>query len=188
MWCWRQTLWAVVVEASGAARELALPVVFSAGWSMLYPAWRYFGQAEFAHVIPAAWLMRGWPWPGLLELSYGMVPAWVFLWTGFPVYLLLRREAMRDVTGTRLVQGLLSSNTVLLAATVALLHHFGHPQPDLQSMTREDFYTGFHLFSISLPIALSLLAALVFTLPRAPRLGKRERTARSREVTAGAIP
>lgn len=188
MWCWRQVLSALAVEARGAICDLALPVIFAAGWSMLYPAWRLFGQSEFAHVIPAAWLMRGWPWPGLLELSYGMVPAWVFIWTGFPVYLLLRREAMRDVAGARLVQGLLSSNTVLMAATIGLLHHFGHPQPDLHSMTREDFYSAFHLFSVSLPIALSLLTALLFTLPRTPRLGKRERTARSREVTAGAVP
>jgi hypothetical protein len=40
-WYWRQVLMAIAIGASKLAQALALPVIFAAGWSMLYPAWRW---------------------------------------------------------------------------------------------------------------------------------------------------
>jgi hypothetical protein len=147
---------------------------------MLFPAWRMIGRNGLFHAAPDRWAALSWPSSALLELGfgYGIVPALTFVWMGILVYLLLRRDVLRELSAFRLTWGLLSSLTVLLIATIGLLDHLKDTRMDLHSVTREDFYSTFHLFTVSIPLAASLLAALLVVLPRNFQVGRRRRSVR----------
>jgi non-heme chloroperoxidase len=174
IWYWRQAIAGIAIRACWAAREFLVPLIFSAAWTMLYPAWRFIGAGSFNLATPDQWTKRPWPYSSLMELSYGIVPAISFVWLGFMVYLMLRAKTIEELSGHRLVQGLSQSLAVLLAGTTVLLHHLKHPQIELISVTRGDFYFIFHLCNISIPIALSLLAALLPTVLRIPQISRRK--------------
>jgi pimeloyl-ACP methyl ester carboxylesterase len=55
--------------------------------------------------------------------------------------------------------------------TIILFQYLKDPNVDLAYVTRDDFYLTFHLCNVSIPLALSLLAAL-FTLPRTPQISR----------------
>ena len=116
-----------------------------------------------------------WPRPALLEVSYGVVPAIGFVWLGALVYLVVRRERLAGRSALRVVSGLSASLNVLLLATVALLHHF--ETPDLMAVTGAHFYFGYQVMGISLPLAASLLTALLVAEGRRPRVAKGQRAA-----------
>jgi non-heme chloroperoxidase len=172
IWYWRQALAAIAIRACWAAREFLVPLTFSAAWSTLYPVWRFIGRGSFIHATPDQWTLLPWPYSSLAELSYGVVPAVSFVWFGFMVHLLLRAKTIEELSAHRFVRGLSQSLAVLLAGTIVLLHHLKHPQIELISATRGDFYSIFHLCNISIPIALSLLAALLPTAPRTPQISR----------------
>jgi Beta-lactamase len=56
---------------------------------------------------------------------------------------------------------------------MGMLNHLRRPNVDLAPLTRENFYSRFHFFNVSIPLSMSLLAALLFTVSRTPRLGRR---------------
>jgi non-heme chloroperoxidase len=178
MWYWRQALAAIVIRACRLAREFVLALAFSAAWSMLYPAWRFIVAGSFLHTATDRWAGLVWPYSALVDLSYGVVPGVSFVWLGLMVYLLLRAEAIDELSGYRLVLGLSQSLAVLLVETIVLLHYLKHPQIDLTRVIRGDFYSIFHLLNVSIPIALSLLVALLSLGVREPRIGHRKRTFR----------
>jgi pimeloyl-ACP methyl ester carboxylesterase len=177
-WYWRQALTAIVSRACWSAREFAVALAFSAAWSMLYPAWRFIVAGSFLRTATDRWAGLVWPYSALADLSYGVVPVVSFVWLGLMVYLLLRAGAIYELSGYRLILGLSQSLAVLLVETIVLLHHLKHPQVDLTHVIRGDFYSVFHLLNISIPIALSLLVALLSLGVRAPRIGQRKRTFR----------
>jgi D-alanyl-D-alanine carboxypeptidase len=177
-WFWRQVMTAAAIGVGQAARECMLPLVFAAGWSMLYPAWKFLCRGGLAHAMPRSWCAAAWPWSSVLELGYGLVPAVTFVWVGFLAYLLLHSDAVRELTGHRAIRSLSTSLLVLLVATVWTLEHLRHQEISLAWMTREDFYSIFHLSTISIPIALSLFAALLGTISRTPRVARRQKAAR----------
>jgi hypothetical protein len=147
-------------------RDYSLPLVFCAGWSSLYPVWNFLSRAALAHTVPSDWGAPPWPYSALLPLGYGMVPAVTFVWLGFLVYVLSRTEIFHEVTAHHLLWGLSTSLNVLLVSTILLLQHFRHSRLALGAVTRPDFYSAFHLLWISIPIALSLFAALSSTVTR----------------------
>jgi len=177
LWYWRQAMAAVATRGlRWAAHGFALPLAFSAAWSMLYPLWRAIEQGSLAHATFDRWTGLIWPYSALVDLSYGLIPAISFVWLGLIIYLLLRAGAVNGLSAHGLVLGLSQSLTVLLGATITLLHHFKHPQVDLASMIISDrFYSTFHLGNISIPITLSLLAALLPITPGTPRISRRRR-------------
>jgi non-heme chloroperoxidase len=175
MWYWRQAVAAIVIRACWSAREFAVAVAFSAAWSMLYPTWRFLVAGSFLRTATDRWAGLVWPYSALADLSYGVIPGVSFVWLGLMVYLLLRAEAIYELSGYRLILGLSQSLAVLLVETIVLLHHLKHPQVDLTHVIRGDFYSIFHLLNISIPIALSLLVALLSLGVRAPRIGRRRR-------------
>jgi hypothetical protein len=177
-WYWRQAGSAIAAGVVRQLRDCALPMVFCAGWSSLYPGWKLLSKAAFASWMPGNGTAPEWPCSAFLPLSYGMVPAVTFVWFGFLIYLLSRPEALHAVTGQRLVRGLSASLNVVLVSTMVLLRHFRQSRIDLNSLMRDDFYSAFHFFWISIPIALSLLAALVCGGPRTPRLMRGKRVSR----------
>jgi non-heme chloroperoxidase len=174
-WLWRQVGLAIGAGALSTLRDWALPLIFCAGWSSLYPAWNFLSKVTLGRAAAGGWTALPWPGSALLALSYGMIPALTFVWLGFLVYVLSRPAALHEGTARRLLWGLSASLNVLLVSTILLLRHFRHSRIDLHSVMREDFYSGYHLLSISIPIALSLLAALCFTVKRPPRLMRRSR-------------
>ncbi|HEX4577757.1 MAG TPA: alpha/beta fold hydrolase, partial [Edaphobacter sp.] len=176
-WYWRQVLAAIGIRAYQAARASVVPLIFSAVWTMLYPAWRFMVRDLLIHATPDRWPLLAWPYSSLAEICYGVVPGVAFVWLGFMVYLLLRGE----VTGRRLFLGLIlglsQSLTVLLVGTMVLVLYLKDPKADLAYVTRDDFYLTFHLCNVSLLLAVSLLAAL-FAFPRARRSNGTRRNSR----------
>jgi hypothetical protein len=173
-WYWRQVLIAIAIGASNLASEVALPAVFAVAWTMLYPAWRFAGGDIFSFVVSDPWNAHSWPSSALLEVGFGVIPAVTFVWAGFLVYLLCRRELIRELLPIQLVQALSTSLTVLLAVTLAMVKHLRDPNVDLILVTRPDFYARIHFFNVSIPLCFSLLAALLFTLSHRPRARRRE--------------
>jgi non-heme chloroperoxidase len=160
MWYRRQVLAAIAIGAFNATRASAVLLVFSVAWTMLYPAWRFIVSNVMGHALPDRWFLLAWPYSSLAQIGYGVVPGIAFVWLGFMVYLLLRREAI----GYGLILGLSQSLMVLLVGTILLVLYLKAPKADLVYITRDNFYFTFHLCNISIPLAASLLAAL-FTLP-----------------------
>jgi non-heme chloroperoxidase len=174
-WYCRQVCCAIAAGALSRLRDCALPLIFCAGWSSLYHGWSLLGQAALSHASKGGRPALAWPYSALFPLGYGMVPAVAFVWLGFFIYLLSRPAMFQELTIARILCGLSASLNVLLICTVVLLHRFKHSRLGLDSITRRDFYSAFHLFAISIPLALSLLAALLLTIPRTPRLMRRRR-------------
>jgi non-heme chloroperoxidase len=173
MWYRRQALAAVAVGAFEATRTSVTLLIFSAIWTMLYPAWRSIVSGVVGHPTFDKLSLLAWPYSSLAQIGYGVTPAIVFVWLGFTVFLLLRRY----VTGYGLILGLSQSLMVLLAGTMILVLYLKDPKTDLAHISGDDFYFTFHLCNISIPLAASLFAAL-FTLPRMRRIGPTKRTSR----------
>jgi len=182
-WFCRQVLMAIWVGLGAWAREFALALVFSAGWSTLYPLWRFLGRNWLFRVVPDRWIGLGWPYSTVMDLSDGILPAITFVWLGLLVYLTLRSQVMRSkglvVSPVRLFLGLSSSLSVLLVATIGLLLQLKHPVIDVKYVTDETFYSMFHLFAIRVPLALSLLVAVLWAVPGTTGLARRQRISQS---------
>jgi non-heme chloroperoxidase len=174
-WYWRQVFAAIVIRAGGAARKLAVPVAFSAGWAMLYPAWSFVTRMSGVGVSPDQRRLFPWPSSALVQIGYGVVPGVLFVWVGFFIFLLFRAGADTELREGGLLRGLSQSLTMFFLSTILLLFYLRHPQVDLDCVTRSDFYTIFHLCNISVPIALSVLAAVLASVPRASGSHRRRR-------------
>ena len=169
-WYWRQVLSAIGMDVLTLLRACAVPVVFSAGWSMLYPAWMV---AERGGRMQAM-LERSTSYSTSLDLVCGIVPAIAFLWAGFCVYLLyvsLRgggRESFASLANLSMarVAGALSIGfNVLLVVTVVLLHYAKPRMLDLRFTRLEDFYASARVAAIHTPLALSLFASILCVRP-----------------------
>jgi hypothetical protein len=186
MWYRRQVLAAIAIRAYETTRASAALLIFSAAWTMVYPVWRFIIRDLLIHATPDRWSLLAWPYSSLAEIGYGVVPGVAFVWLGFMVYLLFRGE----MTGYGLIRGCSQSLTVLLVATIILFLYLKDPKVDLQYVTRDDFYLTFHLCSVSIPLVVSLLAAL-FTVPRTFGMNRTKRnsadsiTKRIRRVVRG---
>lgn len=181
VWFWREVLTVIGIRAWQMAKPYALPLVFSAGWSALYPAWRYLAASRYSAAIPAHRV--AWPYSSFQELAQGVAPAVMFVWLGFLVFLLLRKEILSQISRFRLFQSLSVSLDVLFLATLGLLAYLRHPAPELRCVTRDDFYTLLHLsvisIVISIPLAASIFVAIWFVLPRAQQPPRRRRPLRA---------
>ena len=181
IWFWREVLMAIGISAYQriyqGARPYALPLVFSAGWSSLYPAWRLLAASRFSTAIPD--YRVAWPYSSFQEIARGVGPAVTFVWLGFLVFLLLRRETISQLSSFRLFQGLSASLNVFFLATLGLLAYLGNPSLELGYVSRDDFYTLFHLSVINIPLAASIFAAIWFVLPRTQRTSRRRRLSRA---------
>ena len=176
-WLWREVLTAIGIRAYQATKPYVLPLVFSAGWSALYPAWRLLAASRFSAAIPD--YRVAWPYSSFQEIAQGVGPAVTFVWLGFLVFLLLRRETISKLSSFRLFQGLSASLNMLFLATLGSLAYLGNPSLELGYITRDDFYTLFHLSVISIPLAASIFAAIWFVLPRTQRTPRRRRLSRA---------
>jgi hypothetical protein len=177
-WYFRQVSMAIGIGVCEAIREYASPMVFSAGWSALYPLWRFIGRTRLVHPVPSRWAALGWPYSTMLDLANGILPAVTFVWLGLVIYLLLllRLRRPKELSSFRVLLGLSTSLSVLLAATIGLFYYLKHPVMNVQYVATDGFYSLFHICAINIPLTLSLLVALLSILPRTPRIARKRRT------------
>jgi CubicO group peptidase (beta-lactamase class C family) len=170
-WFLHQIAAAVLISSGTILSRCTTLLIFSAGWSLLYSTWRALCVGSSTYAIDRTGI-SAWPWSTLLELAFGVIPAIVFVWLGAAVFAFLTRS-------TRLfsIQGLgcaLSiSTSVLLVATLVVLHQLAHPQPVVREVTRADFFLIDHLYFISIPLTLSLMLTLLFLGAETPQIGRR---------------
>ena len=169
-WYLRQVTISIVIGARESVREYIAPLIFSAGWSTLYPLWQFMGRNRFIH--PDQWVTLGWPYSTMLYLAEGILPAITFVWLGLLVYLLvlLRLSRVAELSSFRILMGLSTSISVLLSATMGLFFYLKHPVINVQYVASEGFYSLFHISSINVPLTFSLLAAILSLLPHTPRI------------------
>ena len=172
-WYWRQVLFAIGIRIWISTRQYALPLIFSAAWSILYPLWRIIGRnwLKLVHATPDRWVAHAWPYSTMLDLAGGILPAIAFIWLGLLVYLISRPTG---VPSFRIFLGLSTSLSVLLLATIGLFYHLKNPVIDVPSIADEAFYSLFRLFAINIPVASSLLAAILSVFPRTRQIVPRQ--------------
>jgi non-heme chloroperoxidase len=171
-WYWRQVLTAVGIGAWTMSREYILILIFSSGWSMLYPVLR---PIALWSASPDRWGLV-WPYSTLTELAYGFVPAIAFVWLGLAIYLLSRSWIVRESSNFRVFRSLSTSISALLVVAVATLFYLKNPIVDISYVMRDDFFSTFHVFAVSVSLAVSLAVAILSALPLTPRLGRRQRS------------
>jgi hypothetical protein len=164
-WYWRQVLCAIGAGILRRSGTYALPLLFAAAWSTLYPAWREIGKVPLTQSMYERWASLDWPFSTSLTIVNGIVPAATFIWLGFFIYLMSRREVAHRMTGLRLLGSLSIALNVLLVTTIAL----GYSGIDVRYIPRENFFANPHLLAISIQLALSLFSAIVCALPQARR-------------------
>jgi hypothetical protein len=174
-WYWRQVGSAVTTGLVRKLSELIIPLIYCAVWTLFYPSWALLSKVVLVRAVPAGLTDFAWPESALVAICYGIVPALAFVWLGFLVYVLLRIKTFHELNAQRVLWAASASLNVLLVSTQLLLWHFRRSRIDLDSLMRPDFYSSFHLLSISIPLALSLLGALVFARSRVHRRGGRGR-------------
>lgn len=162
-WYWRQALSAIAITLSSQSRAYVFPLVFSTGWSLLYPAWRLsVMKSRVTQAIFEQSAVHDWPYSTLLQLLSTVIPIVTFVWIGFFAYLILRDQVVRQLSVLRLLGSLSISLNVLFVATIGQ-HLVRDSRTDVRSVSPEDLSS--HLFALSIPLALSLLSALVCALP-----------------------
>jgi hypothetical protein len=157
-WYWRQAFTAIAVTLSSKARVYVLPLVFSAGWSILYPAvWLSVMRSQLAQSTWGLMVAHDWPYSTALQFVSVVSPAALFVWVGFFVYLTLRNRADGPLSMLRLLGSLSISLNVLFVVTIG--QHMGSSVADLREVSWKDFPN--HLVALCIPLALSLFSALV---------------------------
>jgi hypothetical protein len=167
-WYWRQAVSAIAIRLSSESRAYALPLVFSAGWSIAYPAMLFFiTRSRLTQTIVERMSAHDWPYSTSLHFVSASFPASMFVWIGFGVYLTSCNQVVRRLSALRILGSLSISLNVLFVGTIG--QHLISSDIDV---SRESFNS--HLVVLSIPLALSLFSALVCALSP---MGQRHRNA-----------
>jgi len=162
LWFWGQVLAAIVIGNFRTAREFAMPVAFSAGWSMLYPALQFLvWKSVLSQTIVSHPWSLDWPYSAFLELATGIVPPMTFIWIGFFVYQVLRRQTTQQLTWLRMFGSFSLSLNVLLITAIGLLTCLGPAGTGLFNLARKNVYLSPRYIAFSIPLALSLFSAMI---------------------------
>lgn len=163
-WYWRQTISAIAVTLSTKSRDYLVPLLFSAGWSLLYPTlWPAIVHSAPAQNLANRFTPSDLPFSTGLGFVAGISPAALFIALGFFVYLILHKHTRTSTI--RLMASLSISLNVLFVTIVGEhLRHFG---VDVRNVSRENFNA--HLVALCIPLALGLYAALLCAFPAARR-------------------
>ncbi|WP_213803788.1 hypothetical protein [Granulicella sp. dw_53] len=161
-WYWRQSLSAIAVTLLSKSRAYVLPLVFSIGWSTLYPAlWPSILRSEVAQNLWERMGERDWPFSTGLQFVNGVTPTVLFVWIGFFVYLTTRNRVPQRLSLFRTLVSLSVGLNVLFVATIGV--HLRDHGLDVNDASQENFNT--HFVALSVPLALSLFSALLCALP-----------------------
>ena len=166
-WYWRQVSSAIVVSALSKSRAYALPLLFSAGWSVLYPMWWLSIAANrLTQIFFAQWSTHDWPYSTALNGVGQTIPAITFVWLGLFLYLTLRTEPHHPPSWLRLFASLSISLNVLILSTIGLWLPLNRAKAHLSYVASKELFLGSHLIAISIPLALSLFSAISVALSR----------------------
>jgi hypothetical protein len=161
-WYWRQALSAIAVTLSNKSRAYVLPLAFSAGWSILYPVlWLCITGNRLTQAILERMGAHDWPYSTGLHFVSATIPAAMFVWIGFFVYLTSSNQVARQLSTLRILGSLSISLNVLFVTTIG--QHLRNSGIDVRNVARENFNS--QLVALSIPLALSLFSALVCALP-----------------------
>jgi hypothetical protein len=166
LWYWRQTVTTIVLSALHRSRSYAIPMVFSAAWSLLFPAWQVgLWNSRLARSLFDRGASLDWPLSGIADLSRGVLPVATFICFGLMFYLLLRIHSIPRPSILRLMGSLSLGLNVFLIALITL-HHLAGPGGDRPQVATPGvvFQAPFHHF-VSIPLTLSLLSAILTALP-----------------------
>jgi hypothetical protein len=164
-WYWRQVFGAVGTKLLATSRIYALPLIFSAGWSMFYPAWLAIARSSLQRALLACPAILNWPYSAFLDLALGVLPAITFVGAGFSTYLFLRRSPLGKITQRNLLRSLSISFNVLLMETLFLLWLAKPHGTNLHLLATGNLYSSFHWTAVSVPLSLSLYSALISLRP-----------------------
>jgi hypothetical protein len=163
-WYWRQTLSAIVVTLSTRTRAYMTPLLFSAGWSLLYPTlWPAIVNSAPAQNLAHHFTPSDLPFSTGLGFVAGIAPVALFIALGFFVYLISHKHTRTSTI--RLMASLSISLNVLFVTIIG--QHLRHSGVDLRNFSHENFNA--HLAALCIPLALSLWAALMCARPAARR-------------------
>ena len=147
-----------------------MPVLFAASWSALY---RGYARPQSAVLQIGVYGLLGY---SLLELIghviLQIVPVVKFLWSGLVVFASVRRDVLRTVRVSTVTFALSASHAALLL--LVMLWPKNSSATRVPLLMQGTFYVGW----VNLPVALSLLVAILCVLPRysePPRLLRRAR-------------
>lgn len=168
-WYWRESLSAIAVTITHRFRPHAQPLTFAVGWSLLYPMlWPAILSSRPTQSLIQRMSAHDLPYSSALHAISEAAPALLFVWIGFLFYLAAQRRSAPHVPMLRLLASLSIGLNILLLATIGV-HIL--TSLDGQDVTPANFtaHIGMHLVSRSIPLALSLFAALRCALPQTRR-------------------
>jgi hypothetical protein len=158
-WYWRQTLSAIAITLSTRTRAYVVPLLFSAGWSLLYPTlWPTIVHSVLAQNLANHFTPSDLPFSTGLGFVAGISPAALFIALGLFVYLISHKHTR--TSALRLMASLSISLNVLFVTIIG--QHLRHAGVDLRDVSRENFNA--HLVALCIPLALGLYAALICAL------------------------
>ena len=170
-WLVRDMLAALGSAILQRACRVSMPVFFAASWSALYRGYARPQSAVLRFGVdgPAGY--------SLLEpighVILQIIPVVTFLWLGLVVFASVRRDVLRTVTVSRVTCAFSASHAALLLSVMLWPKNSSATLVPL--LMQGIFYVGW----VNLPVALSLLVAILCVLPRysePPRLLRRART------------
>jgi non-heme chloroperoxidase len=176
-WFCSQVAAAILIKVRGRTYRCMLLLAFSAGWSMLYPLWRTACVGGLAYSLDR-FKPQAWPWSSLLPLIHGIGPALLFVWLGFVAYSSIY-GSIKFISAHEFACALSSGSGTLLLISLVVLRQLRHPQLVIEDLTRSDFFLLDHLYLISIPLALSLMAALLTSASDAGHIGGPRRVRRT---------
>jgi hypothetical protein len=163
-WYWRQTLSAIAIALSARARTYLTPLIFSAGWSLLYPTlWPAILHSTLAQNLSNHFTPSDLPFSTGLGFVVRIAPAALFIAIGFFIYLISHKHT--HTSTIRLLASLSISFNVLFVTIIG--EHLRNAGVDLRNVSRENFNA--HLVALCIPLAMGLYAALLCALPPAQR-------------------
>ncbi len=168
-WFFYQALGAIILGLWNRIHNRLLALAFASAWSTLYTLWQFFSNGRLTPIDTTRFATLNWPYSSSVEIVTGILPAVTFIWLGLLLYILVRSDRDHRATPFHITLGLSVSLSVLLTATMGLMHHLSDTGLDLRLVTHRDFYLTLHLFAVSIPLALSLLTAILLSFPHTPR-------------------
>lgn len=166
LWYWRQALAAIALSTGSRCSSYAIPMAFSAAWSLLYPTWQTgLWNSHLARSFFSCGASLDWPLSGIADLSRGILPVITFICFGLLFYLLLRIHSLREPSVLRLMGSLSLGLNVFLVTLIGLHRWAGSLGDRFQIATPVAVYQAPLHHAINIPLTLSLLSAILTALP-----------------------
>lgn len=153
-----------------STRDYLFALIFSLAWCIFYPAWRLcLAKVSLAQIMSHRLATIDWPYSSALHGVGELLSALIFVWLGLFLYLILRVESASDFSALRLLASLSISLSIslniLFVVMVGVRIHLKSVGTGLGDLGNAGLIANAHLFSITLPLTLSLFSAAVSVLP-----------------------